>query len=139
MKEAEHDGQGPEGDGGRAGEAGGTRIAHDGRRQNDDGRCRAQLSDDDLALAGLLASVIDGIDQRITPGQPSIGDAYAGGDNTLPATLLDAAEAFLRSPFAITTFGEDVVKHFHALAEFEWREFMHSVTDWERERYLDSI
>jgi glutamine synthetase len=92
-----------------------------------------------LALAGLLASVIDGIDQRTNPGPPSIGDAYARGDSTLPATLLDAAVAFLRSPFAATTFGEDVVKHFHALAEFEWREFMHSVTDWERERYLDSI
>jgi glutamine synthetase len=92
-----------------------------------------------LALAGLLASVIDGIGQQTDPGPPSIGDAYARGDSTLPATLLDAAEAFLRSPFAITTFGEDVVKHFHALAEFEWREFMHSVTDWERERYLDSI
>jgi glutamine synthetase len=92
-----------------------------------------------LALAGLLASVIDGIDQRTDPGPPSVGDAYAKGDSTLPETLLDAAAAFLHSPFAITTFGEDVVKHFHALAEFEWREFMHSVTDWERERYLDTI
>jgi glutamine synthetase len=92
-----------------------------------------------LALAGLLASVIDGIDRQTDPGPPSIGDAYARGDSSLPTTLLEAAEAFLGSRFAIRTFGTDVVKHFHTLAEFEWREFMHSVTDWERERYLDSI
>jgi glutamine synthetase len=92
-----------------------------------------------LALAGLLASVIDGIDEQCDPGPPSVGDAYARGDGDLPATLLEAAEAFLHSPFAVNTFGMDVVKHFHALAEFEWREFMHAVTDWERERYLDSI
>jgi glutamine synthetase len=92
-----------------------------------------------LALAGLLASMIDGIDGQRDPGPPSVGDAYARGESTLPATLLDAAGAFLRSPFASATFGADVVKHFHTLAEFEWREFMHSVTDWERERYLDSI
>jgi glutamine synthetase len=92
-----------------------------------------------LALAALLASLMDGIDERRDPGPPSSGDAYAEGNSDLPATLLDAAEAFLRSAFAIRTFGMDVVKHFHAHAEFEWREFMHSVTDWERERYLDSI
>jgi glutamine synthetase len=92
-----------------------------------------------LALAGLLASVIDGLDTGLDPGPPSIGDAYARGRSTLPTTLLDAAEAWLRSPFTVSTFGEDVVKHYHTLAEYEWREFMRSVTDWERERYLDSI
>ena len=92
-----------------------------------------------LALAGLLASVRDGIDNHIDPGPPSAGDAYAPGTNTLPSTLLESADAFRQSTFAITAFGEDVVKHYHALAEYEWREFMRSVTDWERERYLDSI
>jgi glutamine synthetase len=32
-----------------------------------------------------------------------------------------------------------VVEHYRAVAEFEWQEFMRTVTDWERERYLDAI
>jgi glutamine synthetase len=57
----------------------------------------------------------------------------------LPATLLEAAEAFSGSSFAAAAFGKDVVRHYHAVAEFEWHDFMRSVTDWERERYLDII
>ncbi len=52
---------------------------------------------------------------------------------------LPRRESFLRSEFAATAFGADVLKHYHALAEYEWHTFMRSVTDWERERYLDSI
>jgi glutamine synthetase len=92
-----------------------------------------------LALAGLLASVLDGIDTRHDPGPPRAGDAYSGTERALPANLLDAARAFAESPFAAKAFGADVVRHYQTLAEYEWNTFMHSVTDWERERYLDSI
>lgn len=92
-----------------------------------------------LALAGLLASVLDGIDTRNDPGPPRVGDAYSGTERTLPANLLDAARAFAESPFAAKAFGAGVVRHYQTLAEYEWNTFMHSVTDWERERYLDSI
>jgi glutamine synthetase len=92
-----------------------------------------------LALAGLLASLRDGIDNRLDPGPPSVGDAYERVLSALPNTLLAAADAMRHSTFANHAFGEDVVKHYHALAEYEWRDFMRSVTDWERERYLDTI
>jgi glutamine synthetase len=92
-----------------------------------------------LALAGLLASVSDGINQRTDPGPPQAGDAYASSSPVLPTTLIDAAEAFSRSAFTAAAFGKDVVSHYHALAQFEWDEFLHSVTDWERDRYLDVI
>ena len=92
-----------------------------------------------LALAGVLASVTDGVERNLDPGPPSAGDAYASGERSLPSTLLDAAESFLHSEFAARAFGADVPKHYHALAEYEWHAFMRSVTDWERERYLDSI
>jgi glutamine synthetase len=92
-----------------------------------------------LALAGLLGSMRDGLDNRLDPGPPSVGDAYARGTSALPDTLLAAAETFRQSPFAVAAFGEDVVQHYHALADYEWRDFMRSVTDWERARYLDSI
>ena len=92
-----------------------------------------------LALAGVLASVIDGVDRSVDPGPPSAGDAYASGQAGLPSTLLAAAEGFLHSEFAANAFGSDVLTHYHALADYEWHAFMRSVTDWERERYLDSI
>ena len=76
---------------------------------------------------------------RLDPGPPSVGDAYEHGPSVLPTTLLAAAEAMQHSSFADRAFGEDVVKHYHALAEYEWHDFMRSVTDWERERYLDTI
>jgi glutamine synthetase len=92
-----------------------------------------------LALAGLLASMRDGLDNRLDPGPPCVGDTYERGTSTLPSTLLAAAEALHGSTFARTAFGDDVVKHYQTLAEYEWSEFMRSVTDWERERYLDTI
>jgi glutamine synthetase len=92
-----------------------------------------------LALAGVLASVADGLEAHLDPGPPSAGDAYVTGEASLPSTLIEAANAFIHSEFAAKAFGSDVLKHYHALADYEWHAFMRSVTDWERERYLDSI
>ena len=41
--------------------------------------------------------------------------------------------------FVTAAFGKNVVSHYQAVAGFEWNEFLRSVTDWERERYLDVI
>lgn len=92
-----------------------------------------------LGLAGLLASMLDGIESATDPGQPHAGDAYADVPRELPATLLDAARAFSSSSFAAGAFGKDIVQHYAAVAEFEWNEFLRSVTDWERDRYFEGI
>ena len=92
-----------------------------------------------LALAGLLASVSDGIEQQTEPGPPQVGDAYESTRSPMPTTLHEAAESFSNSPFVAGTFGKNVVSHYHAVATFEWNDFQRSVTDWERTRYLDVI
>lgn len=92
-----------------------------------------------LALSALLASMDDGIQRGAHPGPPHGGDAYADHDRTLPQTLLDAANLFAGSSFVAEAFGKDVVRHYQAVAEFEWNSFMKCVTDWERERYLEGI
>jgi glutamine synthetase len=92
-----------------------------------------------LGLAGLLASVNDGIQARTDPGPAATGDAYAAAQPALPATLHDAAEEFARSAFTATAFGKDVISHYYAVAELEWNSFMMTVTDWERDRYLAGI
>lgn len=53
--------------------------------------------------------------------------------------LHQAAENFPNSLFVTAAFGKNVVRHYQAVAEFEWSDFLRSVTDWERERYLDVI
>jgi glutamine synthetase len=92
-----------------------------------------------LGLAGLLASILDGIQSGTDPGLPHTGNAYDDVPSPIPATLLDAAGAFSRSDFAAAAFGKDVVQHYQAVAEFEWNAFLHSVTDWERDRYFEGI
>jgi glutamine synthetase len=32
-----------------------------------------------------------------------------------------------------------VVRHYSAVAQFEWAQFMAAVTDWEKERYFELI
>jgi glutamine synthetase len=92
-----------------------------------------------LALAGLLASVSDGIEQQTEPGPPQAGDAYESTRSPMPTTLHEAAESFASSPFVAAAFGKNVVSHYHDVAAFEWNDFQRSVTDWERARYLDVI
>lgn len=94
-----------------------------------------------LALAGLLWSMSDGIASKRDAGPADEGDAYAtaGAVSPLPTTLGEAAERLLASDFAATTLGGDVVRHYHAVARHEWQQFQHTVTDWERERYFESI
>lgn len=92
-----------------------------------------------LALAGLLASILDGIGSSTDPGLPHAGDAYADTASRLPTTLAEAAATFSRSNFPTETFGKDIVRHYQAVAEFEWNTSLHAVTDWERDRYLEGI
>ncbi|RJQ82128.1 glutamine synthetase family protein [Amycolatopsis panacis] len=92
-----------------------------------------------LATAAVLASMRDGLSHGTEPGEPSLGDAYAGQDTGLPETLAEAAERFDRSAFTAAAFGKDVAKHYADVARNEWRVFLRSVGDWDRERYFESI
>ncbi|WP_021592354.1 glutamine synthetase family protein [Actinomadura welshii] len=93
-----------------------------------------------LAIAGVLASVGLGIDRELDPGPPLVGNGYAGSSPAgLPLTLGDAAAAFRASRTAREVLGDDVVEHYAAVGEHEWTTFLDAVSDWDRDRYLDSI
>ncbi|MBA3877068.1 MAG: glutamine synthetase [Anaerolinea sp.] len=92
-----------------------------------------------LALAGLLASMHDGMDKQTDPGPPRVGDAYEHASNALPTDLSAAADLFGRSPWVADTFGRDVVRHYEAMARFECERFSRTVTDWELDRYFEAI
>jgi glutamine synthetase len=94
-----------------------------------------------LAIAGVLASVRDGIVSQSVPPPPTTGNAYESDEehNWLPKALDAAVAAFESSSFASETFGKDVIAQYGANGGFEWAEFMNHVTDWELSRYFESI
>ena len=93
-----------------------------------------------LALAALLASGIDGIEQRTEAPPPFAGDVYAATDLPhVPRTLRDATDAFESGSFARAVFGKEVVEHYAHFFRTEQRAFDAAVTDWERRRYFERI
>lgn len=91
-----------------------------------------------LGIAAVLASMRDGISRELDPGAPAEGNAYAqDGVDALPETLGDAARRFAASQFATTAFGKDVVDHYAEFAAHEWRTFLRTVSDFDRQRYLE--
>jgi len=95
-----------------------------------------------LALAAAIGSGLWGIEHRIEPDAPIVGNAYDrehAPERRLPATLHDAAVRFSASPVARTLFGDAFVDHHAATRLWEEREFRRAVTDWELARYFEII
>jgi glutamine synthetase len=93
-----------------------------------------------LALAGMLASGLDGIAQRIEPTPCFRGDVYAAADlPRVPSTLQEATARFAASDFAARSLGPDVVEHYAHFLRTEWDAYNAAVTDWERQRYFERI
>ena len=90
------------------------------------------------AIAALLAAVAAGIEAQDGPGPRGAGNLYAAGQ-PLPRTLADAVAAARADEAIIEILGDDAVHDFLALADLEWRAFIDSVTDWDRDRYLRSV
>jgi glutamine synthetase len=93
-----------------------------------------------LAFAASLASGLDGIRNRIEPPECFVGDIYAAGSlPRVPYTLGEAVDRFATSPFARSSFGDDVVEHYTHFFRTEQEAFNKAVTDWERKRYFERI
>lgn len=93
-----------------------------------------------LALAGLLASGLDGIAQRTEPPAAHDGDVYAARDvEHVPMSLREATDAFAASELATQAFGAEMVEHYTHFFRTEQAAFDASVTDWERQRYFERI
>jgi glutamine synthetase len=91
-----------------------------------------------LAIAASLAAGTDGVIRGLTAREPS-QNGYASDGPELPRTLRDATELFKTSRFAMEWLGSEFVRHYTETREWEWRQFERSVTNWELERYLESV
>ncbi len=95
-----------------------------------------------IALAAAIGSGLWGIENRIEPDEPVVGNAYDRkfpAKRQLPRTLYEAAERLARSKAAKELFGEAFVEHYAASRIWEEREFRRAITDWEMERYFEII
>jgi glutamine synthetase len=95
-----------------------------------------------IALAAAIGSGLWGIEHRIEPDAPIVGNAYDREHppgRRLPATLWEAAERLAQSAPARALFGDAFVEHHAATRQWEEREFRRAVTDWELRRYFEII
>ncbi len=84
-----------------------------------------------LAIAGMLAAGLAGIEEKCDPGPPSGGDAYAGEAEHIPTNLRDATAAMRGSKMLRAAMGDEVVDHYVRMGEWEVEAFDTAVTDWE--------
>lgn len=94
-----------------------------------------------LAMAAALASGLYGVKHKLPlKQQATTGNGYRDTSNgVLPSTLESATRKMKESGIANELFGESFVTHFVQTREWEWRQHLKAVTDWEYRRYFEII
>jgi glutamine synthetase len=93
-----------------------------------------------MALSGIIAAGLHGVDQGLELEPVFEGNAYVAKDKPrVPGSLLEARELFAVSEIARRGFGDDVVDHYVNAADVELSAFGAAVTDWERYRGFERL
>ncbi|WP_275465433.1 glutamine synthetase family protein [Streptomyces noursei] len=92
-----------------------------------------------LAVAGMVAAGLYGIEHALELPDATTGNAYNGDAAHVPTTLREAAELWEHSPIARAAFGDEVVDHYRHMARVEQDAYDAAVTDWERFRSFERM
>ncbi|MBG6067340.1 glutamine synthetase family protein [Micromonospora ureilytica] len=93
-----------------------------------------------LAIAGLVAGALHGIDGELELGEECAGNAYDDPEaERVPGTLRDALALWEGSTAAREAFGPEVVAHYANQAKVELAAFDAAVTDWELTRGFERL
>ncbi|MFI1652221.1 glutamine synthetase family protein [Streptomyces avidinii] len=92
-----------------------------------------------LAVAGLVAAGLYGIEHRLELPEACGGNAYTSDYAHVPATLREAAELWENSEIAKAAFGPEVVAHYRNMARVELDAYDSAVTDWELRRSFERL
>ncbi len=92
-----------------------------------------------LAVAGMIAAGLDGIEKEmeLRPAYP--GNAYASDRDKVPWQLSDALELWTGSSWVAEAFGSDVQEHYANMGRIELQAFGRAITDWERYRGFERL
>ncbi len=111
------------------------------------GRCESRNADGSvnpyLAASLALAAGLEGVRERIDPGEPHEDNLYAIDDSErrrrgiefLPQTLQEAVEAFAADPLVERTLGVELRDEFVRYKSMEWEAYHQSISSWEIEQY----
>jgi glutamine synthetase len=94
-----------------------------------------------LAIAAVLAAGLEGVARGAKLAAAPITGTNVGAEDIprAPRTLIETTRIFRESKMARDWFGDDFVEHFAATREWEWRQWLDAVTDWELKRYFEII
>jgi glutamine synthetase len=94
-----------------------------------------------LAMAAVIAAGLDGVERGLKLTAPPITGTNQGADHIqrAPRTLIETTRNFQQSSIARDWLGDTFVDHFAATREWEWRQWLDAVTDWEMKRYFEII
>ncbi|MFE2168235.1 glutamine synthetase family protein [Streptomyces sp. NPDC059447] len=92
-----------------------------------------------LAVAGLVAAGLYGIENRLELPEVCAGNAYTADYAHVPTTLREAAELWENSEIAKAAFGPEVVAHYRNMARVELDAYDSAVTDWELRRSFERL
>ncbi|MFD8964794.1 glutamine synthetase family protein [Streptomyces sp. NPDC059568] len=92
-----------------------------------------------LAVAGMVAAGLYGIENALELPEACEGNAYAAAYDQVPTTLREAAELWENSTLTHAAFGDDVVAHYSNMARVEVKAFDAAVTDWELRRSFERL
>lgn len=97
-----------------------------------------------LGMAMMIAAGLEGIRDKVDPGEPHRENLYyksdaerlAAGIAWLPRTLDEAVSAFAEDSLSRAVFGNVMFDAWVENKRAEWLSYLNHVSDWERDRYL---
>lgn len=98
-----------------------------------------------LALAVMLKAGLDGIKRDLKATEPTTDNIYemdaaeldSLGIKSLPGNLLEAVESLKKDDTIIEALGEHIFKNFVATKTVEWDQYKATVSQWEKDQYLN--
>jgi len=97
-----------------------------------------------LMAAAIIKAADDGINNNLDPGKPeerNIYEAMEAGKQVkkLPMTLGDALAALAKDEVIKSAMPGEMYRLFSEYKTDEWERFLHTVTEWDIETYLDCL
>jgi glutamine synthetase len=111
-------------------------------------RCPDPSCNPYLAMAAMLATGLDGIDNNIKVPEPlnniniydlSKSERKEMGIDELPGSLIKALDELEKDTVLKDALGSEVYESFRRAKLEEWEAFRICVTDWEIERYMEAV